>query len=85
MKNKEFSIHLEKRTLKFGINIIGLSTSLPNTTEGRVIKNQLTKSGTSIGANYREAKLISETKFKYVKVKPVKHYTDLIWLLVQIF
>ena len=55
MKNKEFSILLEKRTLKFGVNIIRLSTSLPNTTECKVIKNQLTKSGTSIGANYREA------------------------------
>jgi four helix bundle protein len=32
-----------------------LSTALPNTPEGKVIKNQITKSGTSIGANYREA------------------------------
>jgi four helix bundle protein len=32
-----------------------LSTSLPNTPEARVIRNQITKSGTSIGANYREA------------------------------
>jgi len=32
-----------------------LSTTLPNTPEGRVIRNQITKSGTSIGANYREA------------------------------
>jgi four helix bundle protein len=29
--------------------------SLPSSPEGKVIKNQLTKSGTSIGANYREA------------------------------
>ncbi len=28
---------------------------MPNTPEGKVIKYQLTKSGTSIGANYREA------------------------------
>ena len=28
---------------------------LPNTPESMVIKNQITKSGTSIGANYREA------------------------------
>jgi len=28
---------------------------MQNTTEGRVIRNQITKSGTSIGANYREA------------------------------
>jgi len=32
-----------------------LSILLPDTTEGKVIKNQITKSGTSIGANYREA------------------------------
>jgi four helix bundle protein len=32
-----------------------LSASLPDTPEARVIRNQITKSGTSIGANYREA------------------------------
>ncbi|MEN8232058.1 MAG: four helix bundle protein [Thermodesulfobacteriota bacterium] len=55
LTNKEFSKKLERRTLKFGINIIRLSTTLPSTPEGRVIRNQITKSGTSIGANYREA------------------------------
>ena len=55
MKNKEFAIELEKRTLLFAVRIIRLSTRLPNTPEGRVLKNQMTKSGTSIGANYREA------------------------------
>ncbi len=28
---------------------------LPNTAEGIVVRNQMTKSGTSVGANYREA------------------------------
>jgi four helix bundle protein len=28
---------------------------LPNTPEARVIRNQITKCGTSVGANYREA------------------------------
>ena len=37
------------------VRIIRLSTTLPNTPEGRFIRNQITKSGTSIGANYREA------------------------------
>jgi len=37
------------------VQIIRLSTTLPNTPEGKVIRNQITKSGTSIGANYREA------------------------------
>ncbi len=55
MTNKEFAIKLEKRTVKFAINIINLSVSLPNSPEGLVLRNQLTKSGTSIGANYREA------------------------------
>jgi len=55
MENKEFSKLLEKRTCDFGISIIRLSANLPDTTEGRVIKRQITKSGTSIGANYREA------------------------------
>jgi len=32
-----------------------LSKSLPNTSEGKVIRNQITKAGTSVGANYREA------------------------------
>ena len=53
--NKEFSKNLEERTKKFAVRIIRLSTALPNTPEGRVIKNQITKSGTSMGANYREA------------------------------
>ncbi len=55
MENKEFGKQLEIRTKKFAISIIKLSISLPNTREGKVIKNQLTKSGTSVGANYREA------------------------------
>ena len=55
MTNKEFGKHLENRTKKFAISVIKLSTSLPNTQESKVIKNQITKSGSSVGANYREA------------------------------
>ena len=55
MDNKEFSKLLEKRTRDFGIRTIRLSANLPDTTEGRVVRRQITKSGTSIGANYREA------------------------------
>lgn len=55
MENKEFGKQLEKRTKIFAITIIKLSSTLPNTSEGRVIRNQITKSGTSIGANYHEA------------------------------
>ena len=55
MENKEFAKQLEIRTKKFAISIIRLSSSLPNTPEGKVVRNQITKSGTSVGANYREA------------------------------
>ena len=55
MNNKEFAKKLEKRTKEFAVRIIKLSIYLPKTTEGMVIRNQITKSGTSIGANYREA------------------------------
>ena len=55
MDNKEFGRQLEIRTKKLAIRVIRLSSSLPGTTEGRVVRNQFTKSGTSIGANYREA------------------------------
>lgn len=55
MDNKEFGKQLEKRTKEFALEVIRLSTSLPINTESKVIKNQITKSGTSIGANYREA------------------------------
>jgi len=55
VENKEFARLLEKRTKLFAVSVIRLSAELPNTAEARVIKNQITKSGTSVGANYREA------------------------------
>ena len=55
MNNLEFAKELEKRTRNFAIKIIHFSGKLPNTPEARVVRNQVTKSGTSIGANYREA------------------------------
>ena len=55
MDNKDFGKNLEIRTREFALGVIRLSTTLPKTAEANVIRNQLTKSGTSIGANYREA------------------------------
>jgi four helix bundle protein len=53
--NREFAKGLEVRTRKFAVAIISLSAKLHNSPEGKVLRNQITKSGTSIGANYREA------------------------------
>ena len=55
MDNKEFARELEERVKKFAVRIIQLSKRIPNTPEGKVLKTQITRSGTSIGANYREA------------------------------
>lgn len=55
MTNKEFGQKFERRTKLFSISVIKLSSSLSNSQEARVIRNQLTKSATSVGANYREA------------------------------
>jgi len=55
MKNKEFAREMEKRTLQFAVRIIRLASHLPGTAEGKIVRNQMSKSGTSIGANYREA------------------------------
>lgn len=52
---KEFALELEERTKRFAVRIIKLSSKLPDIPEGKVIRHQISKAGTSIGANYREA------------------------------
>ena len=51
--NNMTSDELKIRTKKFSLLIIDLVEKLPNTITGRVIANQIVKSGTSVGANYR--------------------------------
>lgn len=46
---------LIKRTKSFGLRVIKLVAALPNDRIGNVIGNQLLRSGTSVGANYRAA------------------------------
>lgn len=43
------------RTKSFALRILKLVDHLPRTTSGRAIGNQLVRSGTSVGANYRAA------------------------------
>ncbi len=82
MDNKEFSRKLERRTKAFAIRIIKLSTLLPNTVEGKIIRNQLTKAGTSIGANYREAnRARSKADFKNkIKICESESSETIYWL-----
>ena len=46
---------LAERTKRFALQIIRLFSALPKTTEAQVMGKQVLRSGTSVGANYREA------------------------------
>lgn len=46
---------LRERTKQYALRIIRLYSALPTSTEAQVIGKQLLRSGTSVGANYREA------------------------------
>ncbi|HEV2883464.1 MAG TPA: four helix bundle protein [Pyrinomonadaceae bacterium] len=46
---------LKKRTKRFGLRIMKLVVALPKGSVGWAIGNQLVRSGTSVGANYRAA------------------------------
>jgi len=46
---------LRDRTKAFALLIVCMFSTLPKTTEAQVLGKQVLRSGTSIGANYREA------------------------------
>ncbi|MGD1046512.1 MAG: four helix bundle protein [Bacteroidota bacterium] len=46
---------IQQRTFLFGLNIIRFSEHLPHSQVGKILCNQLVRSGTSIGANMEEA------------------------------
>ncbi len=50
------------RTFNFGVNCLEFISLLPKNSEYKVIKNQLAKSSTSIGANYEEAQAAESRK-----------------------
>jgi len=54
---KKYSIsdELKERAYKFALKILELASMLPNSEEGKVIKRQICKSGTSVGSNLEEA------------------------------
>lgn len=77
--NKE---DLKRRTKDYALRIIKLVSSLPKTREGRIIGDQLLKSGTSTAANYRAA-CRSRSKAEFIaKLGTVIEESDesLFWL-----
>ena len=47
---------LRLRTREFALRVLRLYSSLPRTTEAQVLGKQVLRSGTSVGAQYREAR-----------------------------
>src|SRR5437762_11812250 len=46
---------IKQRTKSFAVRVTRLVDALPNTVKGRAIANQIMRSATTIGANYRAA------------------------------
>ena len=55
MSDKKPRQDLRLRTKKFALRIITMCESLPNSRKGRILGDQIFRSGTSVAANYREA------------------------------
>ena len=67
------SNELRKRTKQFALRIIRLAAALPRDLAGDVLGRQILKSGTSIGANYREA----------LRASSRKHFTSIIEIVLR--
>jgi four helix bundle protein len=67
---------LKKRTFEFSLRVMRFAESLPETKSGRTIANQIIRSGTSVGANYRAAKRAKSTKDFISKLGTVEEECD---------
>ena len=83
MMNKPMDI-LE-RTKQFALRIIRLYSALPKTTEAQVLGKQILRSGTSVGAQLREAKrsrsdaeMISKTESALQELEETVYWLELL-------
>lgn len=67
---------LKERSKAFALRVIKLGSRLPSTPLGRVIRDQLLRCGTSVGANYRAAKRAKSTADFISKMGTVEEETD---------
>lgn len=76
------SNELKIRTKRFSLMIIDLVDKLPNTISGRAVSNQIVRSGTSVGANYRAVCRARSDKEFIAKMTIVVEEADetLFWL-----
>jgi len=64
-ENEKYAIDLRERILNFAVQLFKLIASLPKDKEFDVIRIQISRSGTSIGANYEEAQSSTYREFSH--------------------
>lgn len=62
-EKSRYKVDLDKRLLKFSVNTIKFLQTLPYKREFEVFRYQLSKSATSIGANFEEAQSTTYKEF----------------------
>ena len=66
MTNAEFKQVLEKRTVAFSVQVLKMLRRLPVGIESRNIKDQVARSVTAVGANYRVEANRAESKSDFI-------------------
>ena len=76
---------LKQRTKEFAVRVIKLYASLPKSTAAQVLGKQILRSGTSVGAQYREsqyaksdADLISKLEGSLQELEKTEYWLELI-------
>lgn len=77
---------LKDRTKRFAVNIVGLCSGLPPSLAGRTVGQQIIRSGTSVGANYRASCRARSRSEWIAKLGIVEEEADetLFWLEVAV-
>lgn len=84
-KEKEKPLDLKERTKRFALRIIRLYVSLPKSTVAQVLGKQILRSGTSVGAQYREgtrarsdAEFISKIEGALQELEETRYWMELL-------
>ena len=77
---------LKNRTKQFSLSILNLIEKMPNSMSTRVVINQIAKSATSVGANYRAVCRARSENEKFAKLCIVVEEADetLFWLEILV-
>lgn len=76
---------LRTRTKQFALRVVRLFEALPKTTAAQILGKQLLRSGTSVGANYREgqrsrsdAEVISKLEIALQELEETNYWLELL-------